>query len=211
MNAKANTYAYRVGNGIYINLTNRCSNQCSFCIRNNADGAYGSDSLWLEKEPTAEEAFAAVQALYGKFPSCKEFVFCGYGEPTMRMDELIQVAMKLKATYSLPIRLNTNGQLALFGDMNLIPRFEQLIDCVSVSLNAPDAQSYASLCKPVYGLKAFDAMLAFTAECAKYVPDVQMSVVGDTLDKYQLAVCHAVADRCHARLRVRTYIGKDEQ
>ena len=206
---KANNYAYRVGDGIYINLTNRCSNQCSFCIRNNGDGAYGTGSLWLEKEPTAEEAFAAVQALY--FPACKEFVFCGYGEPTMRMDALIRVAMKLKATYSLPIRLNTNGQAALFCEEDVAPRFAHLIDCVSVSLNAPDAQSYAALCKPVYGEKAFDAMLDFTAECAKYVPDVQMSVVGDTLDKYQLAMCHAVADRCHARLRVRTYIGKDEQ
>lgn len=204
---KANNYAYRVGDGIYINLTNRCTNRCTFCIRNNGDGAYGSGSLWLEKEPTAEEAFAAVQALY--FPTCKEFVFCGYGEPTMRMDTLIRVASKLKTTYSQPIRLNTNGQATLYGGDAYLPRFEHLIDCVSVSLNAPDAQGYASLCKPEYGEKAFDAMLDFTSACAAYVPDVQMTVVGDTLDKYQLAMCHAIADRCHAKLRVRTYIGKE--
>lgn len=206
---KANNYAYRVGDGIYINLTNRCTNRCSFCIRNNGDGAYGTGSLWLEKEPTAEEAFSAVQALY--FPACREFVFCGYGEPTMRMDTLLRVAAKLKAAYSQPIRINTNGQATLFCEEAFFPRFEHLIDCVSVSLNAPDAQGYAELCEPVYGQKAFDAMLAFTTECAKYVPDVQMSVVGDTLDKYQLAKCYAIAKRCNAKLRVRSYIGKDEQ
>ena len=206
---KANNYAYLVGNGIYINLTNRCTNRCTFCIRNNGDGAYGTGSLWLEKEPTAEEAFAAVQALY--FPSCKEFVFCGYGEPTMRMDTLLRVAALLKTTYSRPIRLNTNGQAMLYCNEDFLPRFEHLIDCVSVSLNAPDAESYDALCKPEQGLKAFDAMLSFTAACTKYVPDVQMTVVGETLDKYQLAICHALANRCHAKLRVRTYIGKDEQ
>lgn len=206
---KANNYAYRVGDGIYINLTNRCTNRCSFCIRNNGDGAYGTGSLWLEKEPTAEEAFAAVQALY--FPACKEFVFCGYGEPTMRMETLLHVAEKLKASYSQPIRLNTNGQAMLYCNEEFLPRFEHLIDCVSVSLNSPDAQSYAALCKPEQGEKAFDAMLSFTEACTKYVPNVQMTVVGETLDKYQLAVCHALAHRCHAKLRVRTYIGKDEQ
>ena len=204
---KANNYAYRVGDGIYINLTNRCTNRCTFCIRNNGDGAYGTGSLWLEKEPTAEEAFAAVQALY--FPGCKEFVFCGYGEPTMRMDTLLRVAMKLKTTYSQPIRLNTNGHAMLYCNEDFLPRFRQLIDCVSVSLNSPDAQSYVALCKPEHGTKAFDAMLSFTEACAKYVPDVQMTVVGETLDKYQLALCHALANRCNAKLRVRTYIGKE--
>lgn len=206
---KANNYAYRVGDGIYINLTNRCTNRCTFCIRNNGDGAYGTGSLWLEKEPTAEEAFAAVQALY--FPACKEFVFCGYGEPTMRMDTLLRVAALLKATYPKPIRLNTNGQAMLYCNEDFLPRFEHLIDCVSVSLNAPDAESYAALCKPEQGPRAFDAMLAFTEACTKYVPDVQMTVVGETLDKYRLAICHAIANRCHAKLRVRTYIGKDDQ
>lgn len=205
---KADTYAYRVGDGIYLNLTNRCTNRCTFCIRNNGDGAYGSDSLWLNHEPSAEEVLAAVQDLLGEGGTCKEFVFCGYGEPTMRMDVLLQVAAKLKATYSLPIRLNTNGQAMLYGAADSIPRFAGLLDCVSVSLNAPDAADYVALCKPEAGEKAFDAMLAFTEECTKYVPNVVMTVVGETLDKYRLTLCHAVARRCGATLRVRTYIGK---
>ncbi len=206
---KADTYAYRVGDGIYINLTNRCTNRCTFCIRNNGDGAYGSDSLWLKKEPTPEEAFAAVQDLLRKDGTCKEFVFCGYGEPTMRMDALLRVAARLKAAYPLPVRLNTNGQAMLYGGADSIPRFAGLLDCVSVSLNAPDAAEYVALCRPEAGEKAFGAMLAFTKECTKYVPNVVMTVVGETLDKYRLTLCHALANRCGAALRVRTYIGKE--
>ncbi len=206
---KAKNFAYRVENGIYINLTNRCTNDCSFCIRHNGDGAYGSGSLWLEIEPSAEEAFSAVQALY--FPACKEFVFCGYGEPTMRLDTLLETAAKLKASYRTPIRLNTNGQAPLLYGEDVTPRFEGLIDCVSISLNTPDAQDYVSLCHPVYGKKAYEAMLSFTEACTRHVPDVQMSVVGETLDKYQLAMCRAIADRCHAKLRIRNYIGKNGQ
>lgn len=204
---KANNFAYRVEDGIYINLTNRCTNRCTFCIRNNGDGAYGSDTLWLEHEPSAQEAFDAVQALF--LPGCKEFVFCGYGEPMMRLDVLLEVAGMLKKAYSLPIRINTNGQAALIYKEDITPRLEGLIDRVSVSLNTPTAKDYEQLCRPVYGEQAFDAMLLFTTACAQHVPEVQMSVVGETLDKYQLTMCQAIADRCHAKLRVRTYIGKN--
>ena len=203
---KANTYAYIVGNGIYINLTNRCTNACTFCIRNNADGAYGSDSLWLDKEPSAQEAFEAVRALYT--PACSEFVFCGYGEPMMRLDVLLETARLLKDAYDKPIRINTNGHAELICGEDVTPRLAGLIDSVSVSLNTPDAEEYVSLCKPVYGKKAFDAMLSFACACKSHVRDVQMSVVGDFLDKYQLVMCQSIAQRCGVKLRVREYIGK---
>ena len=125
-------------NGIYINLTNQCTNACAFCIRNNGDGAYGSNSLWLEKEPTAKEVFDAVQALY--FPGCKEFVFCGYGEPLMRADVLLESAKFLKMMFpKVPIRINTNGHGNLICERDITPEFAGLIDCVSVSLNASSA------------------------------------------------------------------------
>lgn len=206
---KAKTFAYRVENGIYLNLTNQCTNACSFCIRNNDDGAYGSESLWLEKEPTAKEVFDAVQSLF--FEGCEEFVFCGYGEPMVKLDVLLETAALLKSAFPIPIRINTNGHAPLIYGEDITPRLEGLIDRVSVSLNTPDAEEYVSLCKPVYGRKAFDALLEFTTECTKHVPDVQMSVVGDTLNQYQLAMCRAIADRCRVKLRVRTYIGKNGQ
>lgn len=201
---KANHYAYRVENGIYINLTNRCTNDCSFCIRRNGDGAYGSGSLWLEKEPSAEEAFDAVNRLW--FPQCEEFVFCGYGEPIMRLEVLLQVCALLKSRYDLPIRINTNGQAELIYHCDVTPRFAGLVDRVSVSLNTPNAEDYVALCKPVYGKEAFDAMLRFTEACTKVVPDVRMTVVRETLNKFQLALCESIAERCRAKLHVRTYI-----
>ena len=206
----SNTYAYRVGDGIYLNLTNRCTNSCAFCIRNNGDGAYGSDSLWLEKEPTAKEAFGAVQACL--FAGCKEFVFCGYGEPTMALEVLLETAKLLKQAYPrIPIRLNTNGHGNLINGEDIAPRLEGLVDFVSVSLNSPSASEYVALCKPVHGGKAYDAMLSFAVSCKQYVPKVQFSVVDDNMNKFQLAMCQATADRCGIPLRVRTYIGKNGQ
>ncbi|MBQ2253940.1 MAG: radical SAM protein [Clostridia bacterium] len=207
---RSNTYAYRVDDGIYINLTNQCTNACAFCIRNNGDGAYGSDSLWLEKEPSAKETLEAVQALF--FPGCKEFVFCGYGEPFMKFDVLLETAGFLKQLYpKLPIRINTNGHGNLICGRDVTPELAGLIDCISVSLNTSSGTEYNSLCKPVYGAKAYDAMLSFASECKKHVPKVQFSVVGDYLNKFQLAMCQAVADRAGIPLRVRTYIGKNGQ
>lgn len=202
---RGKNYAYRVGNGIYINLTNRCTNDCTFCIRHNGDGAYGSETLWLEKEPTVSEAFDAVCELY--FPECREFVFCGYGEPMMRADTLLKVASLLKERFSLPIRINTNGQAPLICGEDVSPRMEGLIDCVSISLNTPSAEEYVRICKPVYGKKAFEAMLAFASACKAHVPNVLLTVVDEALSKYELAMCHALADRLGVKLRVRTYIG----
>lgn len=207
---RSNTYAYRVENGIYINLTNQCTNACAFCIRNNGDGAYCSDSLWLEREPDAQEVFDAVQALY--FPGCKEFVFCGYGEPLMKAEVLVESARLLKAEFPrIPIRINTNGHGNLICGKDITPEFAGLIDCVSVSLNTSSAAEYVDLCKPVFGGKAYDGLLSFAMECKKHVPKVQFSVVGDSLNKFQLAMCQATADRCGVVLRVRTYIGKNGQ
>ncbi len=206
----SNTYAYRVSDGIYLNLTNRCTNACAFCIRNNGDGAYGSNSLWLEKEPTAEEAFAAVEAIF--FSECREFVFCGYGEPTMALEVLLKTAELLKKTHpSISIRINTNGHGNLICGEDITPRLAGLIDSVSVSLNSPSAAEYTALCKPIYGSKAYEATLEFAVSCKKHVPKVQFSVVDDNMNKFQLAMCRATADRCSVPLRVRTYIGKNGQ
>ena len=206
----SNTYAYRVDNGMYLNLTNRCTNSCAFCIRQNGDGAYGSDSLWLKKEPTAAEVLAAVKECF--FEGCKEFVFCGYGEPTMALDVLLETAKLLKEEYpALPIRLNTNGHGSLVRGEDITPMLEGLIDCVSVSLNSASAAEYVSLCKPVYGSKAYEGLLAFAMACKKHVPKVLFSVVDSDMNKFQLAMCKATADRCGIPLRVRTYIGKNGQ
>ena len=199
------TVVYRVGKGLYVNLTNRCPCACTFCIRQNGAGVYGSDSLWLEREPTVSEAVAAIEA--ADRTSCEELVFCGYGEPTERLDDLLAVARQVRADFpQLPIRVNTNGLSDLIAGRPTAGLFAGLVDALSVSLNAPTAEEYVRLCRPKFGAVAYEALLRFAAEAKAYVPSVVMSVVGTadmTPDK--IAACRAVCDRIGVPLRVRAY------
>ena len=141
---KGMTITYEVGNSLYLNITNRCSNRCDFCIRQNGDGAYGSNSLWLEREPTEEEILAAVDARDVK--KYDEVIFCGYGEPTERLDTLVHVAKALKAKYGCKIRVNTNGQSDLIHGRDTSSLFAGAVDTLSISLNAPNAAEYQRVC-----------------------------------------------------------------
>ena len=207
---KALTFAYRAGNGVYINLTNRCTNDCTFCLRNNSDCAYGSDPLWLEREPTAQEAFSAAKAFAET--GCAEFVFCGYGEPMCRTETLIETAKLLKAEFpSVPIRINTNGQSDLINGRDVVPELIGLVDAVSISLNTPDPEAYVRLCRPAYGEKAFYAMLDFAARCAAALPKVVFSAVRETLTPQEAKKCGQIARKTGAELRLRDYISENNQ
>ena len=205
---KGMTITYEVGNSLYLNITNSCSNRCDFCIRNNGDGAYGSNSLWLEHEPTEEEILDAVAARDVK--KYDEVIFCGYGEPTERLDTLISVAKKLKATYGCKIRVNTNGQSDLICGRDTAALFTGAVDTLSISLNAPNAAEYQRVCHSVYGEAAYDAILAFASHAKHYVPHVILTVVDVALSEEEIAKCREIAAEAGVTLRVRTYIGKEE-
>ena len=160
---KASTFTYVVGDGIYINLTNKCSNRCEFCIRQNADGAYGSDSLWLEREPTVEEVLADLDRRdMAKF---SEAVFCGYGEPTYRLDDMLKIAKEIKRRYGMKTRLNTNGHSSAIHGFDTSPAFEGALDSISISLNAPNADRYNEICHPVYKNSAYFSLIDFAKKC----------------------------------------------
>ena len=201
----AMTIVYQVGEGLYVNLTNRCPCACRFCIRTKGDGAYGSDSLWLEREPTVEETCAAIDA---HVAGCRELVFCGFGEPTERLDALLEVARHVRVRHpDLPIRVNTNGLSDLIAGAPTARRFEGLVDRLSVSLNAPTAEEYLALCRPKFGLGSYDAMLRFAAEAHAYVKDVVLSVVAtEELTPEKEAACRRVAASVGVPLRVRTFV-----
>ena len=91
------TVTYEVETGLYVNVTNRCTNACEFCIRNNGDGAYGSESLWLIREPTKSEILASI--LSHDLGAYRELVFCGYGEPSFRLAEIAEISRRLKGKY----------------------------------------------------------------------------------------------------------------
>lgn len=198
------TITYQVKNGIYVNMTNRCPCACTFCLRHNAPGVYGSAPLWLEREPTVEEVCAALDGW--ALDRYDEVVFCGYGEPTERIDDLLAVARHIRAVSAVPIRINTNGLGDLIAQKPIAPLLEGLIDRVSVSLNTPDAGEYLAIVRPKFGPGSYEAMLAFTRECARYVPQVTMTVVGEPVTTpEEQARCRAICAALGVQLRIRLY------
>ena len=197
------TITYTIGSSLYVNVTNRCSNRCDFCIRNNGDTVGDSDSLWLDREPTVEEILADI----GKrdLTKFREVVFCGYGEPLERLNDVLAVCRKIRAASPIRIRVNTNGQSDLINGRRTAPELKGLFDVVSVSLNASDADKYDRICHSEFGRQAFDAMLAFAADCRQYVPEVVLTVV-DCIGPEEVEKCRKVAERTGVEYRVRAMI-----
>ncbi len=197
------TVTYPVGRGLYVNLTNRCPCACTFCLRQNGDGVYGSDSLWLEREPTVREVCDSIDAVDPA--TFDELVFCGYGEPTERLPDLLEVAAHSKAANGKPVRINTNGLSDLIWNRPTAPLLAGKIDVVSISLNALDAQSYVEVVRPRFGLPSYDAMLRFAKACTAYVPKVVMTVVDGVTTPEQQVRAREICASIGAVLRVRPF------
>ena len=197
------TITYPVYNGIYVNMTNRCPCACTFCLRKQSDHVYGSDSLWLEREPTVEEVCESIDKW--DLSKYSEIVFCGYGEPTMRLDDLLKVAAYIKSKSNIPIRINTNGLGDLIAGEKVAHKLQGLIDTVSVSLNATNKEDYFKLVRPKFGIDSYDAMLSFTKDCTKYVPNVIMTVVDEVTSKEEQENSRKICESIGAKLRVRPY------
>ena len=202
---KSMCITYIVEDKLYVNITNKCSNRCEFCIRNNGDGAYGSDSLWLEREPTREEILESVFSHdLNAFP---ELVFCGYGEPTYRLEDAAYVAREVKKQYpDIKVRINTNGQSDLILGRDTAPEYEGAFDIVSISLNSPTAKGYQSICHSVYGEEAFDSLIKFTSRVKNFVPTVQLSAVKESLKPEEIDLCKKLSNELGVTLRLRDYI-----
>ena len=202
------TITYQVKNAVYVNLTTRCPCNCTFCLRHNGPSVFGSGPLWLEREPTLEETIESLgQWDYERF---REVVFCGYGEPTERLDVLLAAAAHLKERDpALRVRVNTNGLSDLIHGKPTAPLFVGKVDCLSISLNTDDPAEYISVCRPKFGEAAYPAMLKFTQEAAALLPSVVMTVVGEPITSLEKqARCRAIAARLGAHLRVRPYESK---
>ena len=195
------TMLYTVGDKIYVNLTNRCPCACTFCIRQNGDGAYGSDSLWLEREPTVDEVIAE----FGKYDISKytEVVFCGYGEPMERAEDVAFIGRYVKENLGLPVRLNTNGLGDKINGKPVAEMLEGAVDIVSISLNQCNKEKYNAVTRPKWD-DGFDAMISFAADCKKYVPKVMFTVV-DVIPPEDISKCKALAMSLGIELRVRPY------
>ncbi|NLN41416.1 MAG: radical SAM protein [Clostridiales bacterium] len=189
-------YVYKLGDALYINLTNQCTNACDFCIRKGSQGM-GEYKLWLKTEPTAQQVIEQL----GDVKKYSEVVFCGFGEPTIKLNELIEIAKKVKAN-GVKVRVNTNGHANLYHGRNVVPELAGLVDVMSISLNAPTAEEYQKICRSRYGLEAFDGMLDFARKCVGVIPEVVLSVV-DVLPPEDIEKCRKIAKQVGAKFRVR--------
>lgn len=201
------TILYKVHNNLYVNLTNKCPCACTFCLRQNMDTVSAIDDrpLWLEHEPTYDEVIADF-ANYN-MDDFNEVVFCGYGEPTERLDILLQVAKYVKDTFGKKVRVNTNGMADLIWNRNTASDFKDLVDTVSISLNNPDPVKYQELVRCKFGDKSFDAMITFAKNVKEYVPNVTLTTVDTTITKEEEQACAKICEDINVTYRIRPWEG----
>ena len=202
----SNVLVYTLDGKIYVNLTNRCTNECIFCLRNDKDDVCGQ-ALWLDDENSkASDVIEQFEKIYKETPS-KEVIFCGYGEPMLKFEVLKEVAAYIKNTYpEIKLRVNTNGHANFVYKRNLVPELKGLVDEFSVSLNGVSAEEYNELSQPKFE-NAYDEVKKFIKACA----DENISVVASVVEGYKgrhldLAACEKLAQNLGAKFRVREWI-----
>jgi len=201
--SKIPSLAYLYKGALYLNITNVCHCSCTFCLRDSFGTIGDAETLWLEREPGAREVIAAIQE-YEPLDAFSEVVFCGFGEPFSSYNVMIEVARWLKGQGVKQVRVNTNGLGELIEGRPLAAELAGLIDELSISLNAPDAQSYEELCLPEFGPVSYEAILSFARAVREYVPQVSLSVV-DFLTAEEIQRCAEIAAELELPLRVRQF------
>lgn len=198
----APSIAYALKGSIYVNVTNACTNNCGFCLRFRRDNYLYGYNLNLPADPTVEEMVSGVEALVAS-GTYREIVFCGYGEPTCRHNDVMKVAAALKER-GLPLRLNTNGQGNMINRRDIVPELAELFAAVSVSLGAHDRRVFARLCRPDAGEKAFDAVIDFIKRAAASTMECTVTVLDHPA--VDIEACRAlVAAIPRTKFRVRNY------
>jgi len=192
--ADTGSIAYKIRDSLYLNITNRCTNKCTFCVRFRSDFVKGHH-LRLDSEPTAKEIIKSI----GDPKDYREIVFCGYGEPLIRLDVLKEVADWVKKNGGR-VRINTNGHGNVIHKRNILPELAGLVDSMSISLDAQDSATYDKLCAPAFP-NAFDEVVGFIREARKHIPDVQATVV--EMEGVDVEKCRALMDGLSVKLRVR--------
>lgn len=194
---KKGKIAYPIRNSLYLNITNRCTSACTFCVRYFSDFVKGH-YLRLKDEPTAEDVVKEI----GDPKKYDEIVFCGYGEPLLRLDVVKSVSAEVKRRGGR-VRVDTNGHGNLIHKRNILPELAGLVDAVSVSLNAQNAELYEKISQPKFGAESYEAVKEFIREAVKYIPDVTATVV--SAPGVDLDACRKIAEELRAKYRVREY------
>lgn len=204
------TIVYQFKDSLYINLTNRCPNACIFCAKSKGRKMFHNYNLDLgNKEPTAEQVLTEIDKQISAGFTPKEIIFCGYGEPTMALPVLLEVAQKLKAKYSYPLRLNTLGLGSLVWGRDITKELAPYIDKINISLNATDNETWLKIVRPApkYAEKSFAAMQDFVRNASKNIKEVAVSVVSNQGIDTQKA--KELAEQLGAKFFVREYFDEE--
>ena len=191
------TWVYQIGGTLYLNLTNKCSSRCIFCIRSKTPCLAGY-KLVIKQEPSAQQVLDQIEdpCFYN------EIVFCGYGEPTYRLETMLGISSQLKQQGAIT-RLDTNGQGDLINGKEILPLLKGKIDKISVSLNAACNEDYQRICRPSFGEEAFPAVCKFIREAVALGFDVTATAVA--IPELDLEPIAELAQRLGAKWRVRMY------
>ncbi len=200
---RKDTYVYTLDGNLYVNLTNKCSNGCDFCVRNERTSYYGN-YLWLKNgDPTPEKVVSAANG-FGDLSRFKEVVFCGFGEPTYRVSEMVALCDYFHSK-GLKTRLNTNGQGNLINKRDIVPELKDKLDFINVSLNASCAEKYQPICRSQFGESGFTALVEFAKSCRKAGIACRFSIV-DCIGEEEVEACKRLAESVKVPLYVRKYI-----
>ena len=194
---------YWLGNSLYLNITNRCSNRCYFCFTKYKNGVQ-EFNLRLEKEPTYEEVIEELRKVINR-KNWKEVVFCGFGEPLERLDLVLEVTRWVKKNFWKAVRVDTNGQGYLLNKGRDVVRELKMagVDKVSVSLNAHDEATYNEICKPVFE-DAYENVLEFIKRAKEEGLETEATAV--TIPEVDLTKARELAERIGVNFSVREYI-----
>ena len=200
---RKDTYVYTLDGNLYINLTNKCSNGCDFCVRNERSSYYGN-YLWIRNgDPTVDKVIAATKG-FGDLTRFKEVVFCGFGEPTYKVAEMVALCDYFHEK-GLKTRLNTNGQGNLINKRDIVPDLKDKIDFVNISLNASCVEKYQPICRSQFGESGFSGMIEFAKLCRKNQIACRFSIV-DCIGEEEVEACKRLADSVRIPLYVRKYL-----
>ena len=194
---------YKFDNNLYVNLTNKCASACTCCIKNKWDWNFHGHKLQLKSEPTAKEVIKRI-----KDPKkYKEIVFCGYGEPLLRVDVLLEIAKYVKENGG-KVRVNTSGLANLYHKKNIIPMLKNLVDSISISVNSVNSKDYLKLHRPIFGIASYSGVLAFAKACKKIIKDTTITFIdfpGSNHNKFK-----AIAKRIGVKFRIRPYLDESK-
>lgn len=191
-------YFYELNDSLYINLTNRCNNSCTFCIKYKTRDFESKYPLWLDREPKTDEIIKAIDDP----KKYKQIVFCGFGEPLIRLKEVRELA-KYFHDAGCYVRIDTDGQANIFHQRNIIPELSGIINEINISLNAHDADTYNKLCRSIFKDRAFPAIIDFAKHAKGVIPKVILSIVDlPSVDKNK---CEIIANNLGLELKIRPY------